>query len=226
MDDLVIQGDVQFNRQTHEYFHLPTKKKLTSVSQVIKIVYAKKSWDGVDEAIIENARARGTAVDDYVAEYIRTGRVSMPAGEREDVIERVTIAVDLLEKHYGQRRKAEAQKIVYDADRGVAGCADIVIDDEEVVDLKATYQPEADWMLQIGGYAWLGKYSKSAILHVSPKFYKKEQCGGKLLRYSTTSAAFWFHDALQWFEKTKELEREFKERKGIQPEKVGAQRLL
>lgn len=216
MESLVIQGDVQFNRATHEYLHLPTKKKLVSVSSIIKTVYAKKSWDGVDEAVIENARERGMKVDDYLATYITTGRVEIHEDERDDVKERVGIAVDLLEKHYGQRRKTESQVIVYDPDLGIAGCADIVIDGEEVVDLKSTYSPEVDWMLQIGGYAWLGKYFRTSILHVSPRFYKKEGVGGKRLKYNATSAMFWWNDATAWWLKTKELEHEFKEKKGIQ----------
>jgi len=213
MEDIVIQGDIQFTRSTHEYIFLPTKKKLTSVSTIIKTVYNKKSWDGVDEDVIANARERGIRVDDYVAAYIKYGRIEM-ANEREDVIERVKIAIDLLEQNYGNAEKIEAQKIVYDLDYGVAGTADIAVNGKTVVDLKATWSPEVDWILQIGGYAWLGGYSDSAIIHTSPRFYKKQKYpfGGKLLTYDTYDCIQWWKSALQWWCITKDMESAAKEK--------------
>lgn len=218
MEDIVIQGDIQFTRSTHEYLHLPTKKKLMAVSHVIKTIYNKKSWDGVDEAVIENARDRGKLVDDYLAEYIDMGRVVM-ANEREDVIERVKIATSLLESNYPGRVKTEAQRIVYNVAEGIAGTADIVIDEALVVDLKSTWQPEVDWILQIGAYAWLGGFQHTSILHVSPRYYKKMKYafGGRVIRYDKERAVDWWIEALSWWKRSKVLENEFKEKKGIQP---------
>lgn len=190
------------------------RKELASVSSVVKTVYAKKSWDGVDEAIIENARDRGIKVDDYIAEYIRTGRVSIQPGERQDVIDRVIIAVRLLEENYRYRRSAIAQRIVFNLGFGVAGTADIEIDEDTVIDLKSTYQPEVDWKLQIGAYAFLGGYKKAAIIHVSPKFYKNER-GGKLLHYDVDECIGWWSKALQWWTDTKLMEKHGQKEKRI-----------
>lgn len=200
----LIQGDIRFCRTEHTYTHIPTRRKLDSVSKVIKQVYAKKSWDGVDESIIENARERGSLVDDYVATYMRTGVVEMPEGERQDVVDRVVIAQGLIEEHYPDRVNCEPQKIVYDLNIGIAGCADLPIDDS-VIDLKCTYSPEVDWAFQIGAYADMGNFANCAILHVSPKFYK-DSVGGRLLRYDVEQCKGWWREAVAWYLRTKEIE--------------------
>lgn len=213
ISDVLVQGDIQFNRVTHEYLHLPTKKKLTSVTTVVKAVYNKKSWDGVDESVVENARERGIKVDDYIAEYMTTGVVTMPEGERQDVVDRVIIAHKLIEENYGNRISCEPQKIVYNLDLGIAGMCDLPIDNE-VVDLKVTYSPEVDWAFQIGAYAEMGDYASCAILHISPRFYK-DTVGGRLLRYDVEQCKGWWREAVAWWLRTKEIENAQRKKEGV-----------
>lgn len=184
--------------------HLPTRKKLTSVTTVIKTIYSRKSWDGVDEEVVANARERGIRVDSYISEYMRTGVVEMPEGERQDVIDRVIIAHRLIEENYGERISCEPQRIIYDLKLGIAGMADLPIDGE-IVDLKCTYSPEVDWAFQIGAYADMGNFQSCAILHISPKFYK-DSGGGRLLRYDVAHCKQWWREAVAWYLRTKAIE--------------------
>src|SRR5439155_17906785 len=91
IENIIQQGEIQFNPDTHEYFHVPTRRKLLSVSAVIATVYSTKSWDGVDPAIVENARIRGSLVDRYMSTYIRDGQVVIE-GESADVTDRIKVA--------------------------------------------------------------------------------------------------------------------------------------
>lgn len=212
-NDVIIQGDIQFTRSDHSYVHLPSGKKLASVSSIIKKVYNAKSWDGVAEDVIDNARVRGLIVDKYMSEYINTGVVEMPEGERQDVVDRVVIAHRLLEANYGDRIEAQVQHIVYNEDFGIAGTPDFIIDGE-VVDLKVTYSPEVDWALQIGAYAFMGGCKKASIIHVSPSFYKTSG-GGRLITYDVEQCKRWWFMAREWWEETTRMESAAKKNKTV-----------
>lgn len=200
----LIQGDIRYCDREHSYTHIPTNRKLESVSNVIRTVYNKKSWDGVEEAVIENARIRGSRVDQYFADYLRTGYVEIPEGERIDVIERMVIAHRIFEGTYADRKSGRSQVIVYSLEDGIAGTADIVVDDHIVVDLKATYSPEVSWILQIGAYATYLPADEAAIIHASPKFYKKIG-GGKLIKYNADYAKQLWASAVKWWHEINEV---------------------
>src|SRR6266704_119705 len=169
IENLIQQGDIQFNPDTHEYFHVPTRRKLLSVSEVIRIVYATKSWDGVDPAIVENARIRGTLVDHYMSTYIRDGSVIIE-GESADVTNRIKVAHYFYESLFFAM-PAEAQVIVYSLADGVAGTMDVWVDRRIIVDFKSTYSIEHSWVLQLGAYAEYAPVApeRAGIIHISPK---------------------------------------------------------
>lgn len=194
----------------HKYWY--GGRELASVSSVIRTVYNKKTWDGVDEAVVENARIRGSLVDDYFSEYLRTGFVDIPEGERMDVLDRVIIAHKLFKKHFGDIA-AIPQVIVFSLEDGVAGTVDIDCDDL-AIDLKATYSPEPSWILQLGAYIKYKGAKRGAILHVSPKLYKNNG-GGKVIHVDADEAVKLWDDALVWWKRTKDLENAIKKAKRV-----------
>lgn len=197
----VTQGDIEFCRERHTYLHLPTKKKLTPVSHVIQRVYSTKSWDGVDPAVIENARRRGDAVDAYMARYVREQRVVISAGERSDVVDRLVIAHRVWEANFNGMA-AESQKIVFDLEDEIAGTMDFHIPDI-VVDLKCTYYPEVAWILQLGAYGEYSHSSRGGVIHVSPKTYRE---GGRWLEYDMEMCKAYWRKAIEWWRNTKSME--------------------
>lgn len=206
---LDVKEEIRLCREHHRYFY--GKNELQSVSGVIKTVYSLKSWDGVDEGVIENARKRGELVDGYMAEYIRTGTVTLPAGERADVVERMEIAHRLWESRYGDR-PALAQLIACNFKIGIAGSVDFFLSDSiEVVDLKCTYSPETSWLLQLGAYAEMMNADKATIIHISPKLYKKSG-GGKIITLDANYCRSLWRSAVIWWLQMKEAELGFKEK--------------
>lgn len=195
--DQVIDGDILFRQKDHTYWHMPTGQELTPVSRVIQAVYPAKSWDGVDRSVVDNARIRGERVDAYLAHYIRNGRVDTTPGERRDVIQRLKIAIDLLDGTYGAHFM-EPQKIVYDLEDGVAGMVDISVDHfYAIVDLKCCYATEPSWKLQIGAYATYSRCSEAKVIHISPSVYKQD--GGEVIPYDVEECKLIWHRAILWY---------------------------
>lgn len=198
---------VAFCEPCHAYWL--NGKQLPSVSQVIRAVYPQKSFDGVDPAVIENARERGVLVERYLCEYVRTGAVRTDDGERADVLERLDIVIPWWEKNMADKA-IECQKIV--SDGAIAGTADFVFSiprsgyiDYRVIDLKNTASPEKDWPLQGAAYGQLygdGVVYGCAVLHVSPKRYKE---GVKLIEYDYQRAFEWWLKARDWYFAMKEI---------------------
>lgn len=197
----MVQGDIEFCRERHTYLHVPTKKKLTPVSHVIQRVYSTKSWDGVDPAVVENARRRGDAVDGYMARYVREQRVVIAAGERSDVVERLVVAHRVWETNFSGMQ-AESQKIVFSVEDEVAGTMDFHIPGI-VVDLKCTYYTEVAWILQLGAYGEYSQSDRGGIIHVSPKTYPE---GGRWLEYDMDVCKGYWRQALAWWKQTKSME--------------------
>lgn len=204
-----VDGDILYRDSTHEYFHRPTGKKLASVSSVIQTVYSTKSWDGVDPAVVENARIRGSAVDRYMTAYVRDSRLELSGDEGEDVQNRVRIAHRIWEEQF-HGMPAEAQKIVYSLEDGVAGTMDFFVNRSIVVDLKSTYNLEKGVLLQIGAYVEYApseEIERAGIIHVSPKVYKD---GGRWVEYSIPECLRYWRMAVSWWKETKSMKGEKK----------------
>ena len=205
----IVQGDIRFRESTHEYFHIPTGRKLASVSQVINTVFNLKSWDGVDPAIVENARIRGSAVDAYLTRYVRNQRLDI-LNELEDVTQRVVIAHRIWEQEF-HGLPAEPQKIVYSLEDGIAGTMDFFVDNRIVVDLKNTYSLEKSVVLQLGAYVEYAPVdpppSRCGIIHVSPKVYRN---GGKWIEYDVAMCRTYWRAAVDWWQMAKMMKGEKK----------------
>lgn len=174
--------------ETHTYSDDQTGRIYTSVSRVIEDVYPRKSWDGVNPAVIQNANERGKRVESYFNEYILTGRTAIQPGEREDVTDYVTRLLEWWEES-GMVANS-VQRIVSDEEYGIAGTIDIlaaVISHSRVsgmiVDLKCVSQLQKAYKLQLGAYVEMSGADAPTVglLHVTKKKvrlveYDAEEC--------------------------------------------------
>lgn len=204
----IVQGEVRYRDSDHSYIHVPTGKKLTAVSDVIRTVYSTKSWDGVNEDVVEAARIRGAAVDKYMAEYIRSFAVTIDSEESRDVANRVQVACRIWEEEFSGL-PAEAQRIVYSIADGIAGTMDFWVNDDTVVDLKSTYSVERSWILQLGAYADMAPAlaMRAGIIHISPKVYPK---GGVWMEYDVNACQIYWRKAVEWWKQANGMAKEVK----------------
>lgn len=163
--------------------------ELASVSKVISQVYPRKSFDGVDPAVIERARERGVRVDRYLAAYVTTGDVTTEPGEWIEVLQRLERCIGWWDKNMNGTR-VDCQPILYSEAHGVAGTADFRIGDF-VLDLKNTAQAEASWKLQLGAYGEYGNSAKVGILHST-----KDSC--RYLDYANQECRDMWMEAIRW----------------------------
>lgn len=162
---------VRFCEPCHRYWR--GDKKLASVSSVIREMWPfKKNFDGADPAVLEHARERGSRVDAYLSEYIRSGRVRIVAGEWREVVDRTQAVIQWWrgQQHDGAF-KATPQQVLADDD--IAGTADIVSSWGFIMDLKNVSALDPTYWLQIGAYAHLyrAQYGEAArggaLIHVT-----------------------------------------------------------
>ena len=99
----------------HRYFK--GKKEFTSVGRVIKTLLPS-TYDGVDPAVLEHARVRGERVDAYFSEYLRSGTVTLNAGEWQEVLSYLEKLIAWWDKQPAQ--VAQVQEIVYSEGDGIA----------------------------------------------------------------------------------------------------------
>ena len=204
IENIIQQGPIQFDPTTHQYLHVPSRKKLTSVSNIISTIYSTKSWDKADPEVVENARERGVAVDRHMSTYVREGTVTVD-GESEDVLNRVIIAHRIYEEHFGGLQ-AESQKIVFSVEDGIAGTLDFWVDRKIIVDLKNTYSIEKSYILQIGAYAEYCPVApkRCGVIHVSPKVYRE---GGRWIEYDGDTCRKYWRKAVQWWKESIEMSK-------------------
>lgn len=197
-----VQGDIRFREHDHTYWHTPTGKELVSVSKVINTVFNLKSWDGVDPAVVENARRRGSAVDKYLTQYVRDQRITI-LNELHEVTERVVAAHRIWEEQF-HGLPVEPQLIVYSLEDCVAGTLDFYVDRRIVVDLKVTYSLERAWWLQLGAYSEYAPESpeRAGVIHVSPKVHKK---GGIWIEYDVEACRRYWRHAVTWWKLSQQI---------------------
>lgn len=189
---------IRFCAPDHRYWL--DDRELVSVSKVIATCYPKKSWDGVDRAVVERARTRGERVDRYLSEYVATGNVTLNPGEWREVDERVEIAVKWWDQNI--RGRVHVQKILHSERDGIAGTADFVIGDS-VIDLKNTAQLEKSYKLQMGAYGEYADAGSLHVLHVNPKLYKE---GCRLIAFDRDACRDLWRKAVTWFQTIREIE--------------------
>lgn len=156
----MIATDVTLDAESHVYTR--GDKRLTSVSGVIKSIIPT-DYSSVDQAVLENARQRGSECDALFSAYVEGRLDSYPVGTRIDV-------VDLMDKLIPfwdalGIRNARAQVIL--ADDEVAGTCDIISPDV-ILDLKCVSRTSPTYGIQLGAYRELADGGRDiALIHVN-----------------------------------------------------------
>lgn len=199
---------IQLDEASHTYSLYG--KPFVSVSKVIDAVM-KKSWEGVPAEVLANAAERGSIVEGYTTEMLRTGYVTPPNTERDDVLARM----EGVERWYQTMNPVliDAQRKVYSEELGVAGTLDYLLRigngicvGRWLVDMKCTAQAEKSWILQLGAYLDLlgEEVDGAAVLHINPSFAK-----GFIFRaYEVEAAKRQWRTALNWYRTLQELKAE------------------
>src|SRR5438876_7239342 len=174
------------------------KKEFTSVGRVIKTLLPP-AYDGVDPAVLEHARIRGERVDAYFSEYLRSGTVTLNAGEWQEVLNYLERLINWWDRQ--NLHATEVQKIVYSESDGIAGTLDIRTTGA-IYDVKCVSQCQPAYALQLGGYA-LYADSKNlpdvGIIHVTKN-------GVRLVNYTALHCAEQWANAVAWYQTLKELQ--------------------
>lgn len=177
---------IRLEPEAHVYSDDTTGRIYTSVSEVIRSVYPQKSWDGVNPAVIANARDRGMRVETIFNDYITTGHTFYDETDRADVADYVERLIAWWDDAT-YLEAAAVQKIVSDEENGIAGTIDIVCEFDftspVIIDLKCVSQLQKSYKLQLGAYLDMSGYSTAALLHVTKKkvalvHYDAEECMG------------------------------------------------
>lgn len=165
-------SDVRFCQDCHRYWK--GDKELLSVTKILKTTWPfKPDFSKADPAVLENARDRGSVVDSLFSQYVAGQLQRIPAGTRRDAVDLFFKLKTWWDKEYGEVH-GQSQVILHDDD--VAGMCDVLSPDERILDVKATYDIEAMYQLQLGAYAQLhfSRFQKPAksigILHVTKRF--------------------------------------------------------
>jgi len=180
----------------HRYFK--GKKEFTSVGRVIKTLLPS-TYDGVDPAVLEHARVRGERVDAYFSEYLRSGTVTLNAGEWQEVLSYLEKLIAWWDKQ--NLHAVKIQEIVYSESDGIAGTLDIRTTDA-IWDTKCVSQLQPSYSLQLGAYAVYIDNRKSlpyvGVIHVTKN-------GVRLVDYNPAKCAEQWERALGWYKTVTEL---------------------
>jgi len=190
---------------THQY-RLLDGEPLTSVSAVVNALI-RKSFDGVNPAILKNAAERGMLLEEYATDLLRDGYVTTRPNERADVIERL----EGFERWwmFAKPTFIDAQRMVFSEIDKTAGTEDWLLKLEGkyyIVDCKCTAQAERAWILQLGGYLTMDTLpiDGAAVLHVNPKYRQ----GYKWLEYDPEEAMMHWQRGLAWYRSLQMLRAE------------------
>ncbi len=154
----------------HRYWRGP--KELVSVTKVLKNTWPiKPDFSQARPEVLENARDRGVVVDDLFSRYVNGALDRIPAGTRQDAVQ----LFFKLRRWWDGRKHEEPKAQVMLADDDLAGTCD-VLDGDSMYDVKATYNIEKIYPIQLGGYAQLHFASfqrpikKLGIIHVTERY--------------------------------------------------------
>lgn len=161
---------VRFCAECHRYWR--GDKKLASVSRVIKSTWPiPPDFSKADPAVLENARDRGIVVDSLFSAYVNGTLDRIPRGTRQDAV----LLFYKVRRWWDGRKHENARAQVILADNEIAGTCDI-LDGDSIYDLKATYNVEKIYPLQLAAYAELhfATFQKPAaklgIIHVTERY--------------------------------------------------------
>jgi hypothetical protein len=165
---------VIFLPDTHQYFR--GERELVSVTRVIKSVWPMDSdFSGARPDVLENARERGIEVDEIFSRWTNNEFAEeMPPGYREDSTELAAKLIDWWCRENFENAGTQAQVVL--ADNEIAGTVDVLNRPKFIYDVKTTYNLEAYYPVQVGGYCDLygrtyGVFPERAgIIHVTKRF--------------------------------------------------------
>lgn len=127
-------------------------RELASVSTVIRAAWPVRSgFLDAKPDVLAHARERGIRVDRYLSEYVHGGRVTIPKGEWKEVRALVQKGASWWSLARQIEPNIQSQVIVHDGT--VAGTLDFLVGRHSIVDLKATYDLELSYKVQVGAYA-------------------------------------------------------------------------
>lgn len=152
-------------RQCPDHFHIwRGDKRLPSVGSILKAVWPQGQLPPAD--VLENARERGSEVDQLFAEYVRGNLRTIPAGTRKDAR---SLFLKLKGWYDKQNFKtAEAQVVLGAEDHG--GVLDFRFDGVPC-ELKATYDVDQKYIMQAACYAEIDNGGeRGMILHVTERY--------------------------------------------------------
>jgi hypothetical protein len=133
----------------HRYWN--NDKELVSVGKVIKTMWPfKPDFSQADPAVIENARERGSEVDRLFSLYVVGGLDRIPKGTRQDSF----ALFAKLRRYWDRHKHGNVRSQVILADEDIAGTCDI-LDDDDLSDVKCTYDIEPVYPLQLAAYGEL-----------------------------------------------------------------------
>lgn len=162
---------VRFCAECHRYWR--GDKQLTSVTKLIKTLWPiKPDFSKADPTTLENARLRGIEVDAMFSQYVNGTLTVLRKGEwRQDAVQLFFKVRRWWDAHKHDNPKAQ----VILADNEIAGTCDI-LDGDTIYDVKATYNVENTYHLQLAAYAELHfatfqkPAKKLAIIHVTERY--------------------------------------------------------
>ncbi len=140
---------VRICTECHQYWR--GDKQLHSVSRVIKATWPiPMDFSKADPAVLENARDRGSVTDALLTGYVNGTLDTIPKGTRQDAVQLFFKVRRWWDNHKHDNPRAQ----VILADSELAGTCDI-LDGDTIYDLKATYNVEKTYHLQLAAYAEL-----------------------------------------------------------------------
>lgn len=163
---------VRFCASCHKYWR--NDIRLISVSQVLKATWPiPPDFSKADPAVLENARDRGIQVDALFSRYVNgtLDCIRKSDGWRADAVQ----LFFKLRRFWDSRKHDSPKAQVILADNEIAGTCDI-LDGDTIYDLKATYNVEKTYHLQLAAYAELHfatfqRPAKTlAIIHVTERY--------------------------------------------------------
>lgn len=160
----------------HRYFR--GDRELTSVSRVLKSTWPiPPDFSKADPAVLDNARERGIAVDRLFSAYVEGKLDRIPAGTRTDAKDLFMKLMEFWNARPDAEKPARAQVLL--ADHEIAGTCDILTANGTIWDIKASYNIEAIYQLQLGAYADLydrtyGVLPKLGIIHVTARLARPQ----------------------------------------------------
>lgn len=154
----------------HQYYC--GDKRLASVSSVLRSTWPlQPDYSAAKPGVLENARDRGVVVDGLFSAYVEGWLAEIPAGTREDAVQ----LFFKVRRWWDKRKHKDTRAQVILADNEIAGTCDVLSDDW-IYDVKATYNIEPVYPLQLAAYAELhfATFQKPAkglaIIHVTARY--------------------------------------------------------